>query len=417
MTAIAVREVSKVYRLYRKPSDRLWEALLRRPRHRAFRSLEQVSFAVDRGECLGIIGDNGAGKSTMLKIIAGTLTPTAGKIETHGRVAALLELGAGFHYEFTGRQNIWINAALMGLERDEIAAREAAIIDFAELGEFIDRPIKTYSSGMVVRLAFAIATSVDPDILIIDEALSVGDHYFQKKSIDRMLAFKERGKTILFCSHAMYLVNQLCERAIWFEHGRLREEGPATHVTAAYESASRERERARTVSSGTVGMSGGHVSAAGQPDGATAVTGEGVQLSAPPPVAVVAIRLNGSTAPLRLHQGEGLEIDVVCKSWDPGFDYYLAAGIRRNDNIACHAVNMAREGFPPLRGDQHVTLRYPSLPFLHGEFSVVVFVFDTSGMVCLYQNESAGFTVLPANHWDQEIGLLKLEHQWCRHDG
>jgi ABC-type polysaccharide/polyol phosphate transport system ATPase subunit len=184
--SIRVHDLGKTYKLYAKPSDRLKEVLLRRPKHLAFQSLKSVSFQVSKGESLGIIGDNGAGKSTLLKLLAGTLTPSCGDMDIHGRVAALLELGAGFHQEFTGRQNIYLNASLLGLSEAEIKAQEEAILDFAELGQFIDRPIKTYSSGMVVRLAFSIATSVDPDVLVIDEALSVGDQYFQKKSLDRM---------------------------------------------------------------------------------------------------------------------------------------------------------------------------------------------------------------------------------------
>ena len=233
--SIKVNDLGKRYKLYAKPSDRLMEILFRSSRHKAFMSLEQVSFEVSKGESLGIIGDNGAGKSTLLKILAGTLSPSAGTVSIQGRVAALLELGAGFHQEFTGRQNIYLNAALLGLSETEIGNREQEILDFAELGQFIDQPIKTYSSGMVVRLAFSIATSVDPDILVIDEALSVGDQYFQKKSLDRMLRFKECGKTIVFCSHSMYTVNLLCNRAIWLEQGQLREQGLSTEVTANYE--------------------------------------------------------------------------------------------------------------------------------------------------------------------------------------
>jgi lipopolysaccharide transport system ATP-binding protein len=197
--------------------------------------LNGVSFSLIPRQSLGIIGDNGAGKSTLLKLLAGTLSPSAGTMEIRGRLAALLELGAGFHPEFTGRQNIYLNAALLGLSKEETIAREHEIISFSELEEFIDRPVKNYSSGMYIRLAFSIATSIDPDILIIDEALSVGDIAFQRKCIDRMNAFKSQGKTMIFCSHSMYHVQELCEKAIWLDHGQIRYMGSATETVARYE--------------------------------------------------------------------------------------------------------------------------------------------------------------------------------------
>ena len=175
MNAIVAQKLTKHYQVYRRPFDRLKQAVLRRPCHDLVEALSDVSFEVPVGGTLGIIGENGAGKSTLLKILAGTVRPTSGRFEERGRIAALLELGSGFHPEFSGRQNIYLNAALLGLKEKEIKGREASIIAFSELKDAIDRPVKTYSSGMYVRLAFSIATSVDPDILIIDEALSVGD--------------------------------------------------------------------------------------------------------------------------------------------------------------------------------------------------------------------------------------------------
>ena len=243
MYSIEARDVHKTYRIYRRPSDRLKEFLLRRPRHTEFHALRGVSFNLTPGETLGIVGDNGAGKSTLLKILAGTVTPTSGRVVKRGKAAALLELGAGFHPEFTGRQNIYINGSLMGLTDEELKTKEHHIIEFAELSEFIDQPVKTYSSGMYVRLAFSIATSIDPDILIIDEALSVGDQRFQKKCIDRMMGFKEQGKTILFCSHNMYQVGILCEKAMWLRDGRVELFGPTDEVVRTYEDYTRSETR------------------------------------------------------------------------------------------------------------------------------------------------------------------------------
>lgn len=235
MFQIIAQDLVKEYRLYDRPGDRLLEALTRRPRHKVVTSLNGVCFALGKGQSFGIIGDNGAGKSTLLKLLVGTVTPTRGWVEIAGRVAALLELGAGFHPEFTGRQNILLNASLMGVSPEEIASREDGIIDFSELGDFIDRPVKTYSSGMYVRLGFAIATSVDPDILVIDEALAVGDMTFQRKCIDRMNLFRGQGKTMIFCSHSMYHVQELCDTVMWLDHGRIRHMGPCNDVVAEYE--------------------------------------------------------------------------------------------------------------------------------------------------------------------------------------
>ncbi|MCK7495039.1 MAG: polysaccharide ABC transporter ATP-binding protein [Comamonadaceae bacterium] len=197
-----------------------------------------------QGETFGIIGENGAGKSTLLKILAKTLKPTSGECIVNGRSAALLELGTGFNPEMTGEENIYLTAYLMGLTKPEIDARKQGIIDFSELNDFIGRPVKTYSSGMHVRLAFSIATSVDPDVLIIDEALSVGDEYFQKKCIDRMVSFKDAGKTIVFCSHSMYHIQELCSRVAWIHKGLIRNLGSTGKVVIDYQNFERAKSAA-----------------------------------------------------------------------------------------------------------------------------------------------------------------------------
>ena len=232
---IIVENINKDFKIYERPQDRLAEIILRRPKHKLYHVLRDISFAVPDGQSVGIIGDNGAGKSTLLKLLVGTLQPTSGSIRTHGQVAALLELGAGFHPEFTGRRNIYLNASLLGVPDDDIAALERDIIDFSELGDFIDRPVKTYSSGMYVRLAFSIATMVRPDILVIDEALSVGDLAFQKKCVQRMNDFRRQNKTMAFCSHSMFHVQELCDIAIWIEKGEIREMGDSHKVVGNYE--------------------------------------------------------------------------------------------------------------------------------------------------------------------------------------
>lgn len=235
MYRISVQNLNKDFKIYRRPQDRLTELLVRSPRHTLYHVLSDITFTVMNGKSLGIVGDNGAGKSTLLKLLVGTLQPTSGQIQIEGQVAALLELGAGFHPEFTGRKNIFLNASLLGVPDDNIAEMENDIIEFSELDYFIDRPVKTYSSGMYVRLAFSIATMVRPDVLVIDEALSVGDMAFQKKCVDRMNQFREQQKTMVFCSHSMYHVQQLCDQAIWIDKGHIREMGNSDEVVGHYE--------------------------------------------------------------------------------------------------------------------------------------------------------------------------------------
>jgi lipopolysaccharide transport system ATP-binding protein len=222
--AIRVEGLSKCYRLYDDPSQRLWEALPlvgRSKRHREFWALRDITLEIRRGESVAIIGRNGSGKSTLLQCIAGTLSPSDGTVEVTGRVGALLELGTGFDPEFTGRENVYLAAGVLGLSRKETEARFAEIEDFADIGEFIEQPIKSYSSGMIVRLAFAVQTSVDPEVLIVDEALAVGDVFFQQKCLARMRALKDRGTTVLFVSHDMGLVRDLTQKAAYLRQGHL----------------------------------------------------------------------------------------------------------------------------------------------------------------------------------------------------
>ncbi len=234
---IRAQGLSKTYRLYDRPHHRLLQSLAgdRRRYYREFSALHDVSFQLQRGETLGIIGANGAGKSTLLQLLCGTLEPSAGQVQVHGRIAALLELGAGFNPEFTGRENLIINAAIFGLTPSQIDERSEDIIAFADIGDFIDRPVKTYSSGMYVRLAFSVAVHVDPQILIVDEALAVGDALFQFKCMSRMRRMLDDGVSLLFTSHDISAVKALCQRTLWLEKGQLRLLGATAEVTRAYD--------------------------------------------------------------------------------------------------------------------------------------------------------------------------------------
>lgn len=241
--AIRVHNLSKTYRLYDRPSDRgkqwilpaVQKCLGRKPEqyYREVHAVKSVSFEVKRGEPLGIIGRNGSGKSTLLQLIVGTLSPTKGSVETNGRVAALLELGAGFHPEFTGRENVYLNAALLGLSREDVDVQLDDILAFADIGIAADQPVKTYSSGMIVRLAFAVIAHVKADILIIDEALAVGDAFFVQKCMRFLRAFMEHG-TVLFVSHDSAAVLSLCRNALWLDHGRVADMGEAKSVCDRY---------------------------------------------------------------------------------------------------------------------------------------------------------------------------------------
>ena len=234
--AISVNDVSKMYKLYDNPMDRLKESLglSRKKKYKEHYALNHVSFQVHKGETVGIIGTHGSGKSTILKIITGVLSPTGGEVSVNGRISALLELGAGFNGEYSGLENVYLNGSMIGFSREEIDAKLQSILDFADIGEFIHQPVKTYSSGMFVRLAFAVAINIDPEILIVDEALSVGDVFFQAKCYRKFEEFKEMGKTILFVSHDLSSIGKYCDRVVLLNKGEKLAEGGAKEMVNLY---------------------------------------------------------------------------------------------------------------------------------------------------------------------------------------
>jgi ABC-type polysaccharide/polyol phosphate transport system ATPase subunit len=234
--AISVNDVSKMYKLYDNPMDRLKESLglSRKKKYKEHYALNHVSFQVHKGETVGIIGTNGSGKSTILKIITGVLSPTGGEVSVNGRISALLELGTGFNGEYSGLENVYLNGSMIGFSREEIDAKLQSILDFADIGEFIHQPVKTYSSGMFVRLAFAVAINIDPEILIVDEALSVGDVFFQAKCYRKFEEFKEMGKTILFVSHDLSSIGKYCDRVVLLNKGEKLAEGGAKEMVNLY---------------------------------------------------------------------------------------------------------------------------------------------------------------------------------------
>ena len=232
--AIRVKDLTKKYKLYQKRSERLANVLGKEKNIKEFYALKGVSFEINKGECVGIIGHNGAGKSTLLKLLTGVAFPTSGEIEINGRLASMLELGSGFNPELTGMENIYFNGSLNGLTKEEIDGKLKDILEFADIGNFIEQPVKNYSSGMFARLAFAVAINVDPDILIVDEILSVGDVGFQVKCMEKFNEFKKKGKTILYVSHGLGTVKKFCDRAIWLQKGEVVDDGNSVIVVERY---------------------------------------------------------------------------------------------------------------------------------------------------------------------------------------
>jgi homopolymeric O-antigen transport system ATP-binding protein len=350
---------------------------------RAFRALEDVSFDLAAGESLGIIGENGAGKSTLLKIVAGVITPTRGKVDLRGRVGALLELGSGFHPEYSGLANIDLAAALLGLAPDEIDAKRDEIVAFADIGEHIRDPIKHYSSGMVVRLGFAVATALRPDLLITDEVLAVGDESFQKKCIAWMENYLAGGGTLLLCSHSMYHVQKLCRAALWLKDGRIARYGAAAEVAQAYLAYHEEKS-----------------AGAKRPIAAPKARAEGYY----------AIRSIALDPPERIATGQGLAVTGEIYSPDDRAPVVLI-GLVRADGTPIYGVASDMDGVAPVRvAAQRFTfsLSFPQLPLLPGKYVVRAHALDPEG-VRLFDNVEQAFIVEGAT---RELGLVRIGHEW-----
>jgi lipopolysaccharide transport system ATP-binding protein len=352
----------------------------------AFKALDDVSFQLDAGDSLGIIGENGAGKSTLLKIVAGVITPTRGQVDVRGRVGALLELGSGFHPEYTGLANIDLAAALLGLGPSEIAAKREEIIAFADIGSHIHDPIKHYSSGMVVRLGFAVATALTPDILITDEVLAVGDESFQKKCVAWMERYLAGGGTLLLCSHSMYHVQKLCRSALWLKEGRVERYGSSADVTQAYLAYHEEKS-----------------AGAKQPIAATRAAAAGIY-------AIQSLSLDPDA---RIRSGAALTIKGNVFSPD-GRVPVILLGVVRADGTPVYGVASDMDGVAPARvDDRHFafTLTFPELPLLPGKYLIRVHALDPEG-VRLFDNVEQSFIVEGDT---RELGLVRIAHRW--HNG
>jgi len=439
--AIDVTSVSKCYHLYARPIDRLkqfifpkvhglFPSLARARYFEAFWSLRDVSLALGKGEVLGVVGVNGAGKSSLLQLICGVLQPTSGQIEVKGRIAALLELGAGFNPEFTGRENIRLNATLLGLSPKEIELKTPEIIEFSGIKDFIDQPVKTYSSGMYVRLAVSIATSVDPDILVIDEALSVGDGAFARKSFDRIMKLKDKGVTILFCSHNIYQVEALCQKAIWLHQGEIRAGGEAKAVCQKYNqfldqqslNSSSEQVEHSVETSNVVGAdkNQGVIDAPFQ-------AYEGDQSDTSRASGVIMPRIQSvkvSSADQTNAQGlAGAALHLVSEQSDlsieVGFQAYLdlplpnvAVVISDAGGRNITSCSNFYDRLPLLvneRGQGVATVNFPNIQLLRGEYRVIVFLLCERA---IHIYDSADVAQLVVTQPGLEIGLIALKREW-----
>jgi ABC-type polysaccharide/polyol phosphate transport system ATPase subunit len=364
---ISTRDLSKTYRVYARPVDRLIEGLLRRPRHTPFHALRGINFEVPRGEGLGIIGENGAGKSTLLKILAGITAPTSGTMRRTGSVASILEL------------------AMFGLDRQQVVEHTPNIIEFSELGHFIDQPIKTYSTGMVMRLGFAIATQVDPDVLLIDEALSVGDGYFQRKCMDRLGRYVEEGGTLLICSHAMYYISAFCRRALWLRDGLIEELGPTKQVVPRYEAF-------LDAKSATI-----------------ADAQEVVEATPSSPARITEVRLTTGTT---YRHASPLELEIRWSCDDPEMAFHLAVGLNRPDEVEVASFLSHRTGAGPWTGrtTHAVRLEIPSLPLVKKSFKLYIFLLAEDGLhIHDTQILEDAFSV---EYDDYPFGIVAIPHQW-----
>ncbi len=386
-TVIRLEDVYKRYRIYRRRYQSVKEILV----HRRLGEWEDhwavkgMSLEVEKGTTLGLLGPNGAGKSTTLKLMARILTPDRGRVATARRVAGLLELGSGFQLEFTGLENIDLNASLLGLTKRDIKKRLESIIDFSELGEAINDPLRTYSTGMAMRLAFSIAIHVDPEVLLVDEVLAVGDESFQKKCLDHITRFQAGGGTIVFVSHSMGQVQDLCNQAAWIEDGVVQAIGNPATVINGYVDRVRDRAAAQEL------------------------TGE------VPAVQLGEVRMLGRDGqPVHaLRAGQQLTLEVPYRVHRPVEHPVFGVAVMRNDGAYVYGTNTLVEGMRlrPLKKDGMFTFRYDSLPMLGGTFRLQIAVFDESQMLVPIHTHDRTYS-FRVEGTTKEEGVVRLDHAW-----
>lgn len=407
-SAITAQDLGKAYQLYDKPSHRLMDMVLPgKKRFREFWAVKNVYLDIPHGSTTGIIGENGAGKSTLLKLLTGITKPTTGSVSIKGRVSSLLELGAGFHPEFSGRENIFLNCSILGMSTEEINSRLEEIIAFSELGDFIDRAVKTYSSGMYVRLGFSVAASVDPDIFIIDEALSVGDEHFKGKCTNRLNEFREQGKTIIFVSHDMGSVKSMCQNVILMDKGEVLEQGTAEKVADEYlkRAHARGNERLSAVNRGTS-------------EYPRWGTGE---------MEIYELEMadSGGDKGHVFRSGEPFQLTLRYECHEDTKKPVFGIGIYRSDGTYINGSNHQWRDSPLAldevkKGEKgEVVMDFATLPLLEGQYYITTFLYDHSKAAPTaidHQEHAVTFEVVDARH--HQHGMLYLPTRWTiRRDG
>jgi ABC-type polysaccharide/polyol phosphate transport system ATPase subunit len=429
MNAIELTNVTKIYRKYarRKQFATLKSALLTgsliqdlQP-DETFPALQGVSFSVPAGGTYGVIGRNGSGKSTALKLVAGITKPTTGTVKVEGRISALIELGAGFHPEISGRENVFINGIMLGLTKREVTRRFDEIVEFAELQQFIDAPVKTYSSGMYMRLGFAVAIHVDPDVLLVDEVLAVGDEGFTHKCLDKFGEFKRRGKTILLVTHSLNLVERFCDEALWLDGGKVRGSGDPKRVVGAYLTdvgRSEEKELARTeerAQEDAVHDAGADAAAqpapAGSPVDDMTRIDEGRWGSREIEITGVTFKTAQGEVSHIFQSGDPMSIHLGVRAHQLSTDFVFGIGIYSADGVNCYGTNTHLEEFMPeeVRGDGEVTFGIDSLDLVEGTYKLDVAVHKRDGYPYDYHRLLYTFRVKSRS---KEVGIYRPRHAW-----
>lgn len=425
--AISLRNVSKLYRRYgghqfaTLKSALLSGDLVKKLRpEETFQALADVSFDVAAGQTLGVIGRNGSGKSTALKLVAGITKPTSGTVTVNGRVSALIELGAGFHPEISGRENVFINGVMLGMSKREIQQRFDEIVDFAELRDFIDAPVKTYSSGMYMRLGFAVAIHVDPDVLLVDEVLAVGDEGFTHKCLDKFGEFKRRNKTILLVTHSLGLVERFCDEALWLDHGQRKGQGDPTRIIGAYMTDVERQEEQLLASSDArakqAATDAPATSSTGPVDAGAAAanmmqTTEGRWGSGGVEITGVTLLGSGDQSTHIFHTGEAITVQMAIAAAEPVKDFVFGVGIFNTDGVFIYGTNTDIEEYEAdvLMGDATVLLRIASLDLVEGTYKLDVAVHRRDGAAYDYHRLLYTFRVKSRI---KDVGIYRPKHSW-----
>ena len=434
MNAIEVTNASKVYRRYsrRRQFSTLKSALLSRSLIRnlrpdeTFAAVSDVTFSVPRGRTLGVIGRNGSGKSTLLKLVAGITKPTTGKVHVNGRISALIELGAGFHPEISGRENVFINGIMLGLSKREITSRFDEIVEFAEMRDFIDAPVKTYSSGMYMRLGFAVAINVDPDVLLVDEVLAVGDEGFTHKCLDKFAEFKRRGKTILLVTHSLGLVERFCDEALWMDGGRLQGIGDPKRVVGAYITEVEVGEERQLAAGDAKAQESSETVSPDEP--ASAVLPDHPIETAEGPadmfrategrwgsreIEITDVQLSGADgAPGHVFQsGQPLTVRIGLRSPVEIDDFVIGLGIFNAEGVCCYGTNTNIEELKAVRifGDADARFTIDSLDLVEGTYKLDVAIHKLDGYPYDYHRLLYTFRVKSRT---KDVGIYRPRHEW-----